>query len=41
MPITPEQQAEIDELRAKATPTLRAVSPGMEEHLYKAREVKA
>ena len=39
MPITPEQQAEIDELRAKATPTLRAVSPGMEEHLYKAREV--
>lgn len=39
MPVTPEQQAEIDELRSKSTPTLRAVSPGMESHLYKAREV--
>ncbi len=39
MPVTPEQQAEIDALRANATPTLRAVSPGMEAHLYKAHEV--
>ncbi len=39
MPITPDQQAEIDELRAQTKPTLRAVSPGMEAHLYKARDV--
>ncbi|WP_281984005.1 FAD-dependent thymidylate synthase [Thalassorhabdomicrobium marinisediminis] len=39
MPVTPEQQAEIDELRKAAVPTLRAVAPGMEAHLYKAREV--
>ncbi|KAA9009854.1 FAD-dependent thymidylate synthase [Histidinibacterium aquaticum] len=39
MPLTPEQQAEIDELRASARPTLRAVSEGMEKHLYLARPV--
>lgn len=39
MPLTPEQQAEIDELRAHAQPTLRAVSPGMEQHLYVGHEV--
>ena len=39
MPVTPEQQAEIDALRSKSTPTLRAVSPGMEKHLYQAHEV--
>jgi len=39
MPLTPEQQAEIDELRQDSQPTLRAVSPGMENHLYKAHEV--
>jgi thymidylate synthase (FAD) len=36
MPISPDQQAEIDALRANPQPTLRAVSPGMEKHLYKA-----
>lgn len=36
MPLTPDQQAEIDELRASPTPTLRAVSEGMEQHLYNA-----
>lgn len=39
MPLTPEQQAEIDELRAHPQPTLRAVSPGMEKHLYLGHEV--
>ena len=39
MPVTPEQQAEIDELRSNAVPTLRAVAPGMEKHLYTAHEV--
>ena len=39
MPITADQQAEIDALRAQAKPTLRAVSEGMESHLYKAHEV--
>ena len=39
MPITPDQQAEIDALRSQTRPTLRAVSEGMEAHLYKAREV--
>ena len=34
MPISPDQQAEIDALRATPQPTLRAVSPGMEQHLY-------
>ncbi|MBC58640.1 MAG: thymidylate synthase (FAD) [Confluentimicrobium sp.] len=36
MPLSPEQQAEIDTLRATPKPTLRAVSEGMEAHLYKA-----
>ncbi|WP_322895073.1 MULTISPECIES: FAD-dependent thymidylate synthase [unclassified Yoonia] len=39
MPITPDQQAEIDTLRANPQPTLRAVAPGMEAHLYKAYDV--
>ena len=39
MPITPDQQAEIDELRANPRPTLRAVAEGMEAHLYKAHDV--
>ena len=39
MPITPEQQAEIDESRAVTRPTLRAVSEGMEDRLYKAHPV--
>ncbi|TKA97897.1 FAD-dependent thymidylate synthase [Cereibacter changlensis] len=39
MPITPEQQAEIEAARGAPQPTLRAVSPGMEAHLYRAHEV--
>jgi len=39
MPLTPDQLAEIDALRANPQPTLRAVAPGMETHLYKAHEV--
>jgi thymidylate synthase (FAD) len=39
MPLSPDQQAEIDDLRANPQPTLRAVSPGMEAHLYKAHDV--
>lgn len=39
MPLTPEQQAEIDEQRANPQPTLRAVAPGMEKHLYTAHPV--
>lgn len=39
MTITPEQQAEIDTLRGNKQVTLRAVSAGMENHLYKAHEV--
>ncbi len=39
MPLTPEQQAEIDALRTSPTPTLRTVAPGMEQHLYKAQDV--
>ncbi|MEM6307767.1 MAG: FAD-dependent thymidylate synthase, partial [Pseudomonadota bacterium] len=35
MPVTPEQQSEIDTLRANPQHTLRAVSPGLEQHLYK------
>ena len=35
MPLTPEQQAEIDALRAAPRQTLRTVSEGMEAHLYK------
>jgi thymidylate synthase (FAD) len=36
MPLTPEQQAEIEELRSTPSSTLRAVAPGAEKHLYKA-----
>jgi len=36
MPVTPEQQTEIDALRAAPRLTLRAVSEGMEAHLYSA-----
>ncbi|TJZ82869.1 FAD-dependent thymidylate synthase [Paracoccus hibiscisoli] len=39
MPITPDQQAEIDSLRATPRQTLRAVSEGMENHLYVAHPV--
>ncbi|MEM9044812.1 MAG: FAD-dependent thymidylate synthase [Pseudomonadota bacterium] len=39
MPLTDEQQAEIDALRAQKLPTRRAVAPGMEEWLYKAVSV--
>ena len=35
MPVTPEQQADIDALRSEQKQTLRAVSVGMENHLYK------
>ncbi|TNF19696.1 MAG: FAD-dependent thymidylate synthase [Rhodobacteraceae bacterium] len=35
MPVTPEQQAEIDALRSETVPTLRATAPGIEAHLYK------
>ncbi len=36
MPLSPEQLAEIDASRANPRPTLRAVSEGMEGHLYRA-----
>ncbi|WP_299150448.1 FAD-dependent thymidylate synthase [uncultured Tateyamaria sp.] len=39
MPLSPEQLAEIDALRAHPQPTLRATVPGMEAHLYKAQPV--
>ncbi|MDJ0824710.1 MAG: FAD-dependent thymidylate synthase [Rhodobacter sp.] len=39
MPLTPEQQAEIDELRASPRQTLRVVAEGMEQHLYTAYDV--
>ncbi|MBW4710298.1 FAD-dependent thymidylate synthase [Roseobacter sp. YSTF-M11] len=39
MPLSAEQQAEIDEQRSTPTPTLRSVAPGMEQHLYKAAPV--
>ncbi len=39
MPLTPQQLAEIDALRANPQPTLRATAPGMEKHLYKAIDV--
>jgi len=39
MPLTPEQIAEIEAQRANPRQTLRAVSDGMEAHLYKAYEV--
>ena len=39
MPITPEQQAEIDAERAQSHQTRRAISPGMEDRLYTAHPV--
>ncbi len=39
MPLTPEQAAEIEAARATPRPTLRAVSEGMEAHLYRAHTV--
>ncbi|MCA0961539.1 FAD-dependent thymidylate synthase [Salipiger bermudensis] len=39
MPLSPEQQAEIDAQRSETQPTLRAVSAGMEAHLYTAKPV--
>ncbi|WP_050528253.1 FAD-dependent thymidylate synthase [Pseudorhodobacter aquimaris] len=39
MPLSPDQRAEIDAQRASPKPTLRAVSEGMEAHLYHAHEV--
>ncbi|WPY95986.1 FAD-dependent thymidylate synthase [Limimaricola variabilis] len=39
MPLTPEQEAEIEDLRATPRQTLRAVSEGAEKHLYKAHPV--
>ncbi len=39
MPLSPDQRAEIEAARATPRPTLRAVSDGMEAHLYKANPV--
>ncbi|GAD54023.1 FAD-dependent thymidylate synthase [Limimaricola cinnabarinus] len=39
MPLTPEQDAEIADLRATPRSTLRAVSDGAEKHLYRAMPV--
>jgi thymidylate synthase (FAD) len=39
MPLTPDQQAEIDAARAAPRQTLRATAPGMEAHLYTAHPV--
>ena len=39
MPITPEQQEEIERLRAVAAPTRRATAPALEEILYQALPV--
>ena len=39
MPLTPDQLSEIEAARATPRPTLRAVSEGMEAHLYRAHEV--
>ncbi len=39
MPLTPDQLSEIDAQRATPRTTLRAVSPGMEAHLYRAHPV--
>jgi thymidylate synthase (FAD) len=39
MPLTPDQLAEIDAARSTPRPTLRAVSEGMEAHLYRAHPV--
>ena len=39
MTLTPEQMAEIEAQRSAPVPTLRAVAPGMEQHLYTVRPV--
>ncbi len=39
MPLTPEQQAEIDAQRAQSNTTRRATVPGIEQHLYTAHPV--
>ena len=39
MPVTPEQQREIDASRAETRPTRRAVAEGMEDWLYRAEPV--
>ena len=39
MPLTQEQQAEIDAQRSQPKETLRTVADGMEQHLYHARSV--
>ena len=39
MSLSPEHQAEIDELRSAPVQTLRTVAPGIEEHLYTAQPV--
>ncbi|MDO6585438.1 FAD-dependent thymidylate synthase [Salipiger sp. 1_MG-2023] len=39
MPLSPDQQSEIDTLRAAPQGTLRATAPGMEKHLYTAYPV--
>ncbi|MCF1710914.1 FAD-dependent thymidylate synthase [Tabrizicola sp. J26] len=39
MPLSPDQLAEIEAARANPRPTLRAVSEGMEAHLYTAQPV--
>ncbi|SEN46680.1 FAD-dependent thymidylate synthase [Palleronia pelagia] len=39
MPLSPDQQAEIDAQRAQSQPTLRATSPGIEAQLYRAHPV--
>ncbi|MFS4439496.1 FAD-dependent thymidylate synthase [Paracoccaceae bacterium GXU_MW_L88] len=39
MPLSPEQKAEIEEQRSEIRETRRAVAPGMEAHLYEAKEV--
>jgi thymidylate synthase (FAD) len=39
MPLSPDQIAEINDQRSTPKPTLRAVSEGMEAHLYVAHEV--
>ncbi|MBC7740091.1 MAG: thymidylate synthase (FAD), partial [Candidatus Saccharibacteria bacterium] len=39
MPLTPDQLAEIEAARAAPRQTLRAVSEGMEAHLYRAHPV--
>ena len=36
MTLSVDQQAEVDALRAQSQPTLRAASPGIEQHLYSA-----